>query len=394
LWYCRFCRTVRVAVAVAVIGSLVVGSLVIGSLVVGIDCRDGPINEQPADLPTGCAKPMGVTIKDIAEKAQVSIMTVSRVMNNSGYVAGATREKVMKAVQELNYQPNLLARSLINRKSSFVYVIVPDISNPFYADLTKGVESIAHQEGFHIILSSAYWNVAMECGHIEAARGRMAEGIILVLPKLPEKEILAYSRNIPLVVVDKHIVSPRIANIYIEQDHGAVLGVEHLIVLGHRRIAFLSGSKGIYNSQARFRGYRIALEKHDIPFDPKLVFPGDFSFESGAAAFEHFLTLPQTRRPTALFAASDLMALGFMRSAYQHHFRVPDDISVVGFDDISLASITNPPLTTVRHPYIEMGRDAMKLLLNKLDPEKHLSTGEKLFNTFVERETTKPLTSG
>lgn len=333
---------------------------------------------------------MSVTIRDIAEASKVSIMTVSRVMNNSGYVAKATRERVKRAVAELNYQPNLLARSLINRKSSFVYIIVPDISNPFYADLTKGVEQIAEQEGFHLILSSAHWSPQKEASQIEAAKGRMAEGIILVLPKMSEKEILNYSKEIPLVVVDKHIVSESISNIYINQNYGAMLGVEHLIVLGHKKIAFLSGPREIYNSKVRFKGYRDALKQHGLLINPEYVFQGDFSFESGVSAFDKFLSIPEERRPTALFAASDIMALGFMRRAYENHFRIPHDISIVGFDDISLASIVSPPLTTIRHPYTKMGENAMKLLLNKLNPDKYQKIDDQLINTFVERETTKP----
>ena len=333
---------------------------------------------------------MNVTIKDIALRAGVSTMTVSRVINDSGYVAEKTRKAVEAAISELNYQPNLLARSLINRKSSFVYVIVPDISNPFYADLTKGVERVARGAGYHIILSNGYWNEALEEEHIEAARGRMAEGVILVLPKLAEKRIRELNKRTPLVVVDKHVRSRDIDSVYIEQNDGAARAVEHLIELGHRRIAFLSGPRRIYNSIARHRGYAEALKRHGITPDPALVLRGDFTFESGQRAFEQILDLSPAERPTAVFAASDLVALGLMRSAFRHHFRIPQDLSLVGFDDITLSSIVNPPLTTVRHPFIKMGERAMKHLLGKLDPNAHPDDGERLVNTLVVRETTQP----
>lgn len=333
---------------------------------------------------------MSTTIIDIAERAGVSTMTVSRVVNNSGYVAEKTRKRVEKAIRELNYRPNLMARSLINRKSSFVYIIVPDISNPFYADLTKGMELVAQRAGYNIILSNAHWKEDQELAHIEAARGRMAEGIILVLPMLSEKKILECSRTIPLVVVDKHVRSRQIDSIYIRQETGAASAVEHLLQLGHRKVAFLTGSSKIYNATARRHGYEQALRDHGIPLDPELVFSGDFSFESGEKAFDTMVKLSPGRRPTALFAASDLMALGFMRSALRYGIRIPEEFSIVGFDDISLSSMTNPPLTTVRHPFIKMGEEAMRHVLHKLNSPGPYTVSDEMVNTLIIRETTAP----
>lgn len=348
---------------------------------------------------------MSVTIRDIAARAGVSIMTVSRVMNSSGYVSAKTRQRVEEAVKALGYQPNLLARSLINRKSSFVYVIVPDIANPFYAELTRGVERIAREEGYSIILSNAHWDTKMECEHIEAARGRMAEGIILVLPMINEETIGRYARQLPLVVVDRFIHSPEIDRIYIPQEKGAERGVAYLIESGHSRIAFLSGPGEIHNSRVRQDGYEQALRQHGIAFDPDLILPGDFSFESGERALaiiESRSLLAGPGRITALFAASDMMAFGFMRSAFREGIRIPEDISLLGFDDISLASVTNPPLTTIRHPYREMGEEAMKHLLTKLgeggapggSPNESVGSGGPagLVNTLIIRETTGSIT--
>lgn len=332
---------------------------------------------------------MSVTIVDIADKAGVSTMTVSRVINNSGYVSEKTRARVEAVIKELNYRPNLMARGLINRKSTFVYVIVPDISNPFYADLTKGVEHVAHAAGYSIILSNAYWQQESEISHIEAARGRMAEGVILVLPTLSEQKILELSLTIPMVVVDKFIRTPKIDSIYIEQETGARQAVEHLISLGHRRIAFLSGLQ-IHNNASRRRGYEQALGLHNIVVRKELIFSGNFTFDSGVVAFEKMLELPPQKRPTALFAASDLMALGFVRSAFSHGYDIPGDLSVVGFDDITISSVTNPALTTVRHPFIKMGEAAMIHLLGKLSPSEQSSAPPKLQNTLIVRETTGP----
>lgn len=331
---------------------------------------------------------MGATLKDIAERAGVSLMTVSRVINNSGYVAESTRELVEAAVKELDYRPNLLARGLINRKSSFILVVVPDIANPFYADLTKGVQKIARRHGYNIILSNGHWKEELEVEQVEAARGRMVEAIILVLPRMSERKISAFSKEIPLVVVDRHIRSSAIDTVYVDQERGARQAVEHLLELGHREIAFLSGGRGIYNSLARQRGYEGAMEDHGIEITDELYLQGDFSFESGQKAFDRIFAMRSEERPTALFAASDMMALGFMRSAFRHSFPIPDCISLVGFDDIFLSSVVNPPLTTVRHPYIKMGEDAMLRMVRKLQPEAEVRAEEPLENHLVIRETT------
>ena len=334
---------------------------------------------------------MSPTIKDIAERANVSMMTVSRVINDSGSVASDTRERVERIIEELDYRPNLIARSLLNRRSAIVYVIVPDIANPFYAELTRGVEMVARDFGYNLIVSSAHWNEDLECEQIEAALGRMAEAIILVLPRVSEKRIQDYQGRIPLVVVDRHIRSRNIDSIYIQQDRGAAIAVDHLISLGHRRIAFISGPETIYNSVARCRGYQRALTNHSIDIEPSYIIKGDFSFESGQRAYYQIREIDPSIRPTAVFAASDLMALGFMRSAFIHNMRIPDDMSLVGFDDISLSSMTNPPLTTVRHPFIKMGREAMSHVLRKLEPSADIPPGLILENSLHIRETTRTI---
>ncbi len=334
---------------------------------------------------------MNYTIKDIAEKAGVSIMTVSRVINNSGYVSMKTRIKVESVLKEMNYQPNLLARSLINRKSHFISIIVPDISNPFYAELTRGVEDITIQEGYDLIISSAHMNKDMELRQIETARSRMADGLILVLPELSETKILEMQNNIPLVVVDKYIKSNDISKIYLKQELGAYRAVQYLLEMGHRKIAFLSGLLNVHNNNVRKMGYIHALEDNRVPFDSSLILNGDFSFESGEKAFKTYMNMKNENRPTAIFSASDLMALGFMRCAYRHKVRIPEDVSIVGFDDIQISSIITPTLTTVRHPYLQMGNAASKLLMSKLGKNVLNSTILSLKNELIIRESVKDI---
>jgi DNA-binding LacI/PurR family transcriptional regulator len=313
-------------------------------------------------------------------------------MNKSGYVAEATRIKVLEAVRELGYQPNLLARSLINQKSSFVYVIVPDVANPFYAELTKGVEMIAIREKYDIILSSAHRNELLEAKHLEAAKGRMADGVILVLPSMEEKKLAHYARQIPLVVVDRDVETDGVDTVFIDQLAGAQSAVKHLLDLGHRKIAYIAGDPSIQNNGLRHEGYCRSLESSNLKPEHEYFFQGDFTFESGCRAFTGYMAIPNERRPTALFAASDLMALGFMHNAYDHGVQIPRDISVVGFDDISMASIYSPSLTTVRHPYIAMGQVAMQHLLKKIAPNRTFEEAADLKNSLIIRNSTAPCT--
>ena len=318
-------------------------------------------------------------------------MTVSRVINNSGYVSEATRKKVESVVKELNYMPNLLARSLINQKSGFVSVIVPDISNPFYAELAKGVEEVAHQAGYDLIISSAHMNEELEIRQIKAAKSRMVDGVILVLPNLSESKILDIQKSVPIVVVDKYFKSREISKIYIRQELGSYRAVQYLLEKGHRRIAFLSGSPLVHNNSVRKLGYENALKDNNIPIDTDLILNGDFSFESGEAAFQRYAEWDSEKKPTAIFSANDLMALGFMRSAYRNKVNIPDDVSLIGFDDITISSITNPPLTTVRHPYLKMGNAAMQSLMYKLGSSKESPNPLSLKNKLIVRDSVKTL---
>lgn len=337
---------------------------------------------------------MAVTINDIATIAGVSTMTVSRVVNNSGYVADSTRSKVLLAIKKLGYQPNLLARSLVNSRSTTVYIIVPDIANPFYAELTRGVELVAISESYDIILSSAHRDEVLESNHLNEARGRMADGVILVLPIMSEEKLKHFAEQIPLVVIDRFIRDGFIDSIFINQVEGAKNGVDYLIELGHRTIAFISGESKILNSEFRFEGYKRSHEEHGLSINNKHIFKGDFSFASGCDAFEQYYELPDSNRPTAIFAASDLMALGFIHNAFKHGINVPRDVSIIGFDDISMASIYNPPLTTIRHPYIAMGQAAMQLLLRKLNPERIFNETIQLRNSLIIRDSVATLTKG
>jgi LacI family repressor for deo operon, udp, cdd, tsx, nupC, and nupG len=330
---------------------------------------------------------MGVTIKEVAKEAGVSLMTVSRVVNNKGNIAKSTRENVLQAIKKLNYKPNRLARSLVVQKSDFISVIVPDITNPFFAELVKGAENLTRKRGCNIILGDTEGEREHEKEYIEAAIGRMADGIILVAPRIDDALIYEVNELIPLVIVDRYVPNEDILQIYIDNLEGAFLAVEHLIELGHRRIGFLSGPKDVLNSLRREEGYRKALERHDIPYDPALTLKGDFYFQSGYTAFDSFYQLNPP--PTAIFASNDLMAFGLIQRANEQGVRIPDNLSIIGFDDIALSALINPPLTTIRHPMVEMGIRAVKLLFDQLGQREEKQIESTLQNTLIIRQSTK-----
>lgn len=326
---------------------------------------------------------MSVTVKDVARKAGVSVMTISRVVNNSGYVAEATRAKVMAAVKALGYRQNKTARSLSRRKSDVISIMVPDISNPFFSGIVRAAERVARLKGYHVILGDSEGVVANEYSFMETTAGRMSDGLILAAPRMKDNEIRTLSAMVPLVVVDTHVHSPDVIDVYVDNKAGAQEAVEYLIAHRHRRIGFIGGPHGVWNSRRRRNGFESALAAHKIPLAPELVFEGGFLFEDGIAACDYFLDLADP--PTAVFSSNDLMAVGLIQRARQRGLSVPEDLSVVGFDDIPLASYITPALTTVRHPMFEMGRRAVELLLAQLNSSEVVSERGTLKNSFVER---------
>jgi len=329
------------------------------------------------------------TIRDVARKSNVSLMTVSRVVNKKGNVSKSTAAKVLKAIRELNYRPNITARSLAAKKSDFITIIVPDISNPFFSEMVKGAEDFARENGYNIFLGDTEGKVELEKEYIDAAANRMADGIILVAPRSEDNFICKINDNIPLVIVDRFINKNGILQVYIDNLKGAMSAVEHLINLNHKYIAFLSGPRDVQDSLQREKGYIMALKKHNIPVDPKLILTGDFSFEGGRDAFEKFFS--NYPKPTAIFVSNDIMAFGLIQRAHEMNVKVPKDVSVVGFDDISLSSLINPPLTTVRHSMLKMGSKAVELLVNKLNNKVDTKIGFNLENTLIVRKSTREI---
>lgn len=309
---------------------------------------------------------MNPTIRDVARKAGVGVATVSRVLNNSGYAKPQTRERVLQASSELGFVPSQLARGLVSRSSETIGLIIPDITNPFFPAITRGIEDAASGAGYTVFLCNTDNDPRQEELDVQKLRERWVDGIVFVTTTdrrdLVERLL---ADGIPVVATDREIGHPGIDSVMVDNVVGAHAACRHLLELGHSRIAHVAGRLQTRTGPDRASGYRWALQEAGIPYDPALVAWGDFTFDSGYRLTQALLA--QCPRPTAIFAANDLMALGAMQAAQEAGVSVPDDLSVVGFDDIAIASVIRPGLTTVRQPAYEMGRLAMSMLLERIN---------------------------
>jgi len=301
-------------------------------------------------------------IVDVARRAGVSVGSVSRVINEHPTVTPATRERVELAVRELGYVPNAIAGSLRSRRSKTVGLIIPDVTNPFFSELALHVERSAAVAGYNVFLGNSDNSVDQQRHYLRAFAIRRVDGVILV----PANEMRAsFEFAVPVIGVDREVGGrPFVAS---DNIGGAKSAVEYLGALGHRLIGCLAGPRELPNAQARRKGYEEIADSmlRAAGVDPSsYVVSGDFSYDSGYAAGR--LLLEMTRRPTAIFASSDQQAIGVMRAAADLGLAVPRDLSIVGFDDIPLAKLVMPRLTTVGQPVREIGVLAMQLLLDLL----------------------------
>ncbi|MBN2472453.1 MAG: LacI family DNA-binding transcriptional regulator [Anaerolineae bacterium] len=306
------------------------------------------------------------TIRDVAQHAGVSIATVSHVINNTRPVSPELRERVQTAMHALGYQRNTVARALRSKQSLAIGVIVPDSTNPFFTEVTRGIEDISEKNEYSVILCDSRGNLAREAMHTQNLLMKQADGIIYVAAGGGESHIQqVIDQGVPVVLVERDPHDLAVDAVLIDNREGARLAVEHLLALGHQRIACITGPQRRTPRSDRLQGFRDYL--HAAGFDPPEGFirEGNFSCDSG---YEQGLTLLNApERPTAIFAFNDLTAMGVLRAAAELGLRVPEDLSVVGFDDIYLMAYSVPPLTTIHLPIHEMGQEAMHMLLDRID---------------------------
>lgn len=324
-------------------------------------------------------------IREVAMRAGVSITTVSHVVNNTRFVSGDVRTRVLDAIHETNYQPNALARSLRRGKTHTIGLILPDSGNPFFAEIGRAVEGEAFAKGYSVIFCNTESNLVREDFYLEVLAKKRVDGIILVSGGLPTKSLfLAHTQQTPLVVVDRDSSDLAIDTVLTDNLGGGLLATRHLINLGHKRIACLAGASSVSPSAQRLNGYRQALQESGLPFDETLVRRGDYLAASGWANGRELLTM--TDRPTAIFACNDMMAIGILRASAELGINVPSDLALVGFDDIELAAYVNPPLTTVAQDKQKIGEIAVSLLVDKIGDEVLKGRREFLQPTLVIRK--------
>ncbi|HTJ94952.1 MAG TPA: LacI family DNA-binding transcriptional regulator [Pararobbsia sp.] len=320
------------------------------------------------------------TIKDVAARAGVSFTTVSHVVNNTRPVSSEVRAKVEAAIREMNFVPSAVARSLKARTTSTIGVVVPNSTNPYFAEMSRGIEAYCERHGYCVILGNSDDEPEKQRKYLRVMIERRIDGLIVASAGDEGTLAEALGRtDVPVVIVDREVPGVRADLVQIDHEQGAYIAARHLLELGHRRIACISGPSRMVVSDARVKGFSRALEEHGVEIDACLLLAGDYTSGGG---YEAAVSLLDGHRPTAIFATNDVMALGVLRAAAERGLVVPRDLSVVGFDDIQLARYFYPALTTVGQSIIMLGERAAETLIGRVtkavegEPRRHVVAPE------------------
>ncbi len=312
------------------------------------------------------------TIKDIALRAGVSFTTVSHVVNGTRFVSEATRARVNDAITALNYVPSALARSLKNNRTHTIGMMIPNCSNPFFAELIRGIEDTCFAANFNVILCNSDDDANKQRKYIRVLTEKQIDGLI-IFSSGGDTELSQLLREIemPRILLDREVEQVSADLVEVDHEAGAWIATRHLIELGHKRMACITGPLDLAPARQRLSGFRRALAEAGLQVTPAWEVDGGFTSEVGFSAMQRLLVLG--RKPSAVFASNDLMAIGAICAATAHGLRVPEDISVVGFDDIALAAYSSPPLTTVVQPKHQLGAMAASSLIERIDhPDRPL----------------------
>lgn len=311
-----------------------------------------------------------VTIRDVAELAGVSITTVSHVINGTRFVSDELSQRVLRAMDRLGYKPNLLARGLRSGQTKTIGLVVPDMSNLFFAEASRAIEDIAFHNRYSLIICNSDDNPEKQKSYFDVLVTKQVDGIIFISTSGSDdfyERVL--SLKIPIVFADREIPEVNVDTVMIDNEYGGYSATQYLIGLGHRRIACITGPSALTPSAGRVAGYRHAMEEAGLAVQPEWIVNGDFRFQSGEAAMQQLLDLdPQ---PEAVFVSNDMMAFGAIRAARSRGLQLPRDISIVGFDDITLAQASSPALTTVSQPIQEMAEKITELLFLHIQEKPH-----------------------
>ena len=330
------------------------------------------------------------TIREVAESAGVSYATVSHVINNTRLVSQQTRERVVAAMNTLNYRPNALARSLRQGKTNTLGLVLPDSANPFFAEISRSIEDEAFKKGYSVFLCNTELDTQRELFYVDVLSKKQVDGIIFVAAGDQADSLdFLVRRNMPGVMIDRDIPNVEVDAVLTDHQLGGFLATRHLLELGHKHIACIAGPSSITPSAERITGYRNALQQAGLAYNESLIVRGDYHAQSGME-ITHFI-LKMDPRPTAIFALNDLMALGALRAAAEAGCSVPKELAIVGYDDIEIAHFTNPPLTTIAQPKKEIGAQAVNLLVDRISQKSRPPSRLVLAPELIIRRSTKEL---
>lgn len=331
---------------------------------------------------------MNITIKDIAKELGVSYSSISRALNGKEGVSEENRLAIIEAAERMGYQPNELARGLVNRVSNSIGVIIPDINNPYFGDVVKGVLDAAKENKYNVFLCTTDWNATTEKEYYDTLQQKRVDGIILK-PAGRDSSAQARTTNTPLLIIDPQEDNCK-NQVVVDNEVGGYLAVKHLLKCGYHNIAYILGKEDNLSSQQRLGGATRALYENGLAFDPDLVVEGNMTIEGGRIAA---MELMKRGKPIdAIFGVNDLIALGALQYCTEHELKVPEEIGVIGYDNISYASLPQIQLTTVHQPKYELGRMLFETLLDEIqnkDEEKSIQI--KLQPEIMERKTTRTI---
>lgn len=320
-------------------------------------------------------------IKDVAREAGVSPTTVSRYLNNHLELPEATKSRIDATIKRLDYRPNLLAKRLSTGRAEIIGVVAPEIANPFFSNLVAAIEDEAERHGYSVLLSSTRGMRSREMEQISRLEDRHVDGLILMTNRADDGTLAAFiEKHTNVVLLDEDVPGFPGSKVFVENEQGAYQAARHLIEAGHRQIAHIGGPTGLMSTIERQSGFLRAMEEAGL--QPSHMLFGSYTSDFGASAMAEILSDPH--HPTAVFAGSDFVAIGVMQCIYERGMRVPDDISLVGFDDMPFADLLAPPLTTIRQPVQQLGRKAFQALFAVLNDQPFPGL-ERLPTTLVER---------
>lgn len=306
------------------------------------------------------------TIADVAKRAGVSKMTVSRVINDSGYISPETRERVQQAIEELGYIPNALARSLRFKQTRTIGLILTDITNPFFTTIARSVEDAASEQGFSVIFCNTDEDEEHEAEYVNVLMRKQVDGLLLVPTNCYSESIpFLQSQTVPFVVLDRRIPETQVDVVRCDSETGAHTLTQHFLDLGHRQLAILSGPREVTSAVDRVAGFQRAIQEAGLPPDATRVIYGLFTVDGGYRSAQELLAM-DAPPPTAIFAANNFIAIGALKALREHGLRVPDDVSLGAFDDLPASINADPFLTVVEQPAYDMGLQATRLLLARM----------------------------